>query len=160
MLRLSRFLVLLVTFLATSLPCSAAEPQVFDLTWQASGSGCSINVQPDVQEPFAKEPDFAKRQVVRGLLPCAKRMEQRIAYIWDFEQKRLYIDKNRNRDLTDDRPPLSGSRRQRAHDRVLGPAQFAFASAARSRPHAAHAGRDHPPQEVRQADQGRQGPLH
>jgi hypothetical protein len=112
MLRSSRFLVLLVTFLVTSSPCSAGEPQVFDLTWQGSGSSCSINVQPDVQEPFAKEPDFAKRQVVRGLLPCAERVEQRIAYIWDFEQKRLYIDKNRNRDLTDDPNGIYESQRQ------------------------------------------------
>ena len=112
MLRSCRYFVLLLTFLVTSIPCFAAEPQVFDLTWQASGSGCSFSVQPDVQEPFAKEPDFEGREVMRGLLPCAQDADQRLAYIWDIEQKRLYIDRNHNRNLTDDPNGIYESSRQ------------------------------------------------
>jgi hypothetical protein len=40
--------------------------------------------------------------VVRGLLPCAEHRPEYMAYIWDCNESRLYIDKNRNGDLTDD----------------------------------------------------------
>lgn len=104
MLRRTVFLCMGLVTVLCSVPGRAAEPLVFDLSWEASTPGCSINsnLKPDVQEPFAQEPDFAGREVLRGLLPCAQDAEQHLAYIWDIEQKRLYVDKNHNRDLTDD----------------------------------------------------------
>lgn len=83
-------------------PGRAAEPLILDLTWQASSSGCSLSIRPDIEAPFSVEPDFGMREVVRGLLPCAQSEDEQIAFVWDFDEERLYLDHNRNRDLTDD----------------------------------------------------------
>ena len=51
---------------------------------------------------FRKEPALDRRNVIRGVLPWGTRSEQAIPFIWEKGQGRLYLDLNRNRDLTDD----------------------------------------------------------
>ena len=51
---------------------------------------------------FEKEPDFGRRHIVRGLIPLGSERKKYVGFAWDRANKKLYIDLNRNRDLTDD----------------------------------------------------------
>jgi hypothetical protein len=51
---------------------------------------------------YRKEPLLDRRNIIRGMLLWGTRSEQAIPFIWDKGQSRLYLDLNRNRDLTDD----------------------------------------------------------
>ena len=51
---------------------------------------------------FEKEPDFSKRNIVRGLIPLGSDKKNYVGFAWDRATKKLYIDLNRNKDLTDD----------------------------------------------------------
>ncbi len=52
--------------------------------------------------PFLKEPALPGQNVFRGSLLSEPRPDQATAFIWDKGQGRLYLDLNRNGDLTDD----------------------------------------------------------
>lgn len=58
-----------------------------------------IKLQP---APFQKEPALPGQNVVRGSLLWGPRVEQVMSFIWDKGRGRLFLDLNRNRDLTDD----------------------------------------------------------
>ncbi|MHC4648678.1 MAG: hypothetical protein ACYTBJ_24745, partial [Planctomycetota bacterium] len=76
---------------------------VFDLEYVRKGFFLLIDIKVWVGEvSFEKEPDFGGRQVIRGLIPAGQSKEDYIGYAWDREEGRLYLDLNRNRDLTDD----------------------------------------------------------
>ena len=51
---------------------------------------------------FQREPKLPGKEVFRGLLQWGHTSEPPIAFIWDRSQGQLYLDLNRNRDLTDD----------------------------------------------------------
>ncbi len=51
---------------------------------------------------FEKEPDFDQRNIVRGLIPLGSNKKNYVGFAWDRANNTLYIDLNRNRDLTDD----------------------------------------------------------
>jgi hypothetical protein len=61
-----------------------------------------ISVLPDAR--FRKEPAFARRNVFRGFMCFGTNTNLFIPFAWDEEQRRLYVDANRNGDLTDDAP--------------------------------------------------------
>jgi hypothetical protein len=61
----------------------------------------SLPVTP-VRTPFAKEPDWGGRRVVRGTLALGSDLRQAIGFAWDYTQGKAYLDLNRNQDLTDD----------------------------------------------------------
>ena len=53
--------------------------------------------------PFAREPELSQQSVFRGVLGFGrKQTNNAIALIWDQPKSRLYLDLNRNFDLTDD----------------------------------------------------------
>lgn len=52
--------------------------------------------------PFPKEPMLLGKDIQRGSLAWGKTSDQFIPYIWDCKEGRLYLDLNRNGDLTDD----------------------------------------------------------
>jgi len=52
--------------------------------------------------PFPKEPALPGQNVFRGSLLWGSRPEQALPFIWDKGRGRLFLDLNRNRDLTDD----------------------------------------------------------
>jgi len=51
---------------------------------------------------FRKEPDYAGHEVVRGALPTGRDKKDHLCFAWDCTEKRLYLDVNRNLDITDD----------------------------------------------------------
>jgi hypothetical protein len=51
--------------------------------------------------PFPKEPALPGQNVFRGSLLWGPRPEQAMSFIWDKGRGRLFLDLNRNRDLTD-----------------------------------------------------------
>lgn len=53
-------------------------------------------------EPFAKEPPLSGRKVRRGVVHCGDDASQNLGFLWDYTKSRLYLDLNRNQDLTDD----------------------------------------------------------
>ncbi len=61
----------------------------------------AINISPE-PKAFQKEPDTAGRKVSRGSLYFGARSEQATSFLWDYTKGKLYLDLNRNRDLTDD----------------------------------------------------------
>jgi len=52
--------------------------------------------------PFPKEPELSQRHVFRSLLQFGKDTNNAIALIWDQPKRKLYLDLNRNLDMTDD----------------------------------------------------------
>ncbi len=52
--------------------------------------------------PFKKEPDWGQRKVYRGTLKFGDSTEAFVPFVWDQGQGKLYLDLNRNQDLTDD----------------------------------------------------------
>ena len=51
---------------------------------------------------FSKEPVYSGPGVFRGLLRLGNDTNAFMPFAWDERQRRLYLDLNRNRDLTDD----------------------------------------------------------
>ena len=60
----------------------------------------AVGIEKDVK--FEKEPDFGERSIVRGLLQTGTAEKNNIGFAWDRAEGKLYLDLNRNRDLTDD----------------------------------------------------------
>jgi len=52
--------------------------------------------------PFKKEPPLSQRDVTRGTLKFGNSTDHFIPFLWDRAQGKLYLDLNRNLDLTDD----------------------------------------------------------
>ncbi|MCK5270659.1 MAG: hypothetical protein KAJ46_07740 [Sedimentisphaerales bacterium] len=96
---MSVFLVNSVRSQEAPQPCG----HVFNLEYQPDGFGLDISVdfwEQDVR--FEKEPDFGERSVVRGLLRVWTEKKDHIGFAWDKAEGKLYLDLNRNRDLTDE----------------------------------------------------------
>jgi len=53
-------------------------------------------------KPFLKEPETSQHHVFRGMLQFGQDTNNPVALIWDQPRQKLYLDLNRNRDLTDD----------------------------------------------------------
>ena len=51
---------------------------------------------------FSKEPVYSRAGVFRGLMRLGNITNMFMPFAWDSRQQRLYLDLNRNRDLTDD----------------------------------------------------------
>lgn len=76
---------------------------VFNLRYQPCGFSLSIPVDSWEQDKkFEKEPEFGKRTVARGLIPTGIEKKNHIGFAWDRDEGKLYLDLNRNRDITDD----------------------------------------------------------
>jgi hypothetical protein len=68
-------------------------------------------LQYDAQAgPFRKEPQVAGRAVVRGLFRFGTDATNTLAFLWDRSGAKLYLDLNRNQDLTDDPAGIYSSR--------------------------------------------------
>jgi hypothetical protein len=52
--------------------------------------------------PFQKEPELSQQRVFRSALEFGRNTNNSIALIWDQPKHKLYLDLNRNLDLTDD----------------------------------------------------------
>ena len=100
------FVVALLTFWAGfALGQEESEPNsyVFDMEYVAKGHSLHVNLNQWLnQASFDKETDFGGRDIIRGLIPAGAEEKDYIGYAWGVGTGKLYIDLNRNRDLTDD----------------------------------------------------------
>jgi hypothetical protein len=98
--------IMLLTFWAGfSSGAEVSEPNsyVFDLEYESRGRALNLNLNHLFgRADFEKEPDFGGRKVVRGLIPAGAEEKDYIGYACDLKKGKLYLDLNRNRDLTDD----------------------------------------------------------
>lgn len=65
----------------------------------------SLSVPGDagsVEVVFKKEPTYSGGDVVRGFLPVGTEKKDHVAFAFDVDDEKLYVDLNRNFDLTDD----------------------------------------------------------
>ena len=86
-------------WLAAGLAASAAT---YPLKYRASGESESFSLPLDKSEVrFKKEPAY-EGEVVRSLLAVAPGGGEFIGFACDLQAKKLYLDLNRNLDLTDD----------------------------------------------------------
>ena len=76
---------------------------VFRLPFKEEGLYLRVHVPLAGREVvFKKEPDFGDHKIVRGALPFARDKKDYLCFAWDFTEQMLYLDLNRNLDLTDD----------------------------------------------------------
>ena len=62
--------------------------------------------------PFAKEPELGTNKVVRGVLKFGGSPANALPFLWELRAKRLFLDLNRNQDLTDDADGVFVGRRR------------------------------------------------
>ncbi|MHC4214073.1 MAG: hypothetical protein ACYSWP_11940 [Planctomycetota bacterium] len=100
------FVVTLLIFwggFARGAEVSEPNSYVFDLEYESHGQSIHLNLNHLFgRADFQKEPDFGGGKVVKGLIPAGAQEKDYIGYAWDVSAGKLYLDHNRNRDLTDD----------------------------------------------------------
>ena len=86
-----------------SLFAAAGDEHSFELAWQAEGFSDFMEASLDRSEPFSKEPDLGSRDVLRGELSFGPSgHEEQMGFVWDKLEGKLYVDLNRDGDLTND----------------------------------------------------------
>lgn len=83
---------------------AAPQAHVADLDYQeVSYSFINCGVPFDVQSSaFKKEPAFGQGKIIRGLIQFGGDKSNSMAFAWHRPTRKLYLDLNRNQDLTDD----------------------------------------------------------
>ncbi len=113
---MKRFPLLFCVFLTLLIPgsslhakapgASAGEPEsrhVFRLPFKEKGFYLRVLVPLEGSEvTFKKEPDFGDHKIIRGAIPAAREEKDFLCFAWDVTKLKLYLDLNRNLDLTDD----------------------------------------------------------
>jgi hypothetical protein len=69
--------------------------------------GVSLRISLDTQRHevrFKQEPAYGGRDIVRGAIPMGKNRANFVGFAWDRSSRLLYVDSNRNLDLTDETP--------------------------------------------------------
>jgi hypothetical protein len=108
-------LILGVLFCATTAAGEAEQPteHVFRLKYTEGDFFLPLPGLEDREVEFVDEPAYKeRREVVRGVLPTGREKKEYVGFAWDGRKGKLYVDLNRNLDLTDD-PPVAyeGTRR-------------------------------------------------
>jgi hypothetical protein len=83
---------------------SSALPRQVELKLEAVPSALeysSFNLNV-ANAPFAREPALSPQGVFRRMLPLGRDTNNALGLVWDRTRGKLYLDLNRNRDLTDD----------------------------------------------------------
>ena len=73
-----------------------------DLNYKSDKFGFAVSCRDTDKGSFEKEPDFGNRYIIRGFIPIGSNQKEHIGFAWDIDGRKLYLDLNRNRDLTDD----------------------------------------------------------
>ena len=122
-------------------PPAAAPPAGYsaDLTYQETDEVVDqAHVGVTLQRPaFKKEPRLPRQNVFRGSLLWGPRPDQAMAFLWDKANGRLYLDLNRNRDLTDDPAGMFASA-SRGHYQIFTNIHLVLRTAAGDRPARLH----------------------
>jgi hypothetical protein len=98
-------------------PASGAAPAAF-LEYRETPNGMLNATLPFTPQtsPFPKEPVLGGSQIHRGTLDFGAASGQAIPLIWDQGRRKLHLDLNRNRDLTDDPAGVFAARNRGAGD--------------------------------------------
>ncbi len=93
-----------MAFLAIiGLAWASAQPQTFQLHYTPSDFRLDVPMDLTLDAPaFRHEPDYASKKIVRGYLPLGAEKEGFVGFAIDSKGRTLYLDLNRNLDLTDD----------------------------------------------------------
>ena len=112
-------LIFLSVFLVNSVFSQEAPPpteHVFNLEYKPNGFSLDVSVDIWKQDMrFEKEPEFGQRHIVRGLLLAGTEEKYHIGFAWDRAEGKLYLDLNRNRDLTDEPKGIFEADNSRPH---------------------------------------------
>jgi hypothetical protein len=73
-----------------------------DLNYKRGKFGFTVSCRDTDGGSFEKEPDFGNRDIIRGFIPIGSNQKEHIGFAWDIDRRKLYLDLNGNRDLTDD----------------------------------------------------------
>ena len=71
--------------------------------------------------PFPKEPAAASGNIVRGVLKFGDNPSNAIPFLWQGGAKKLFLDLNRNQDLTDDADGVFPARGRVRQNRLPSP---------------------------------------
>jgi hypothetical protein len=101
---------------ADSVPSNspASNASVAVLEYQEKKSGVinwTVSVTTQIT-PFKKEPAPASGKIVRGVLEIGANSSNAIPFLWQRDPGKLYLDLNRNQDLTDDPSGVFLSRKE------------------------------------------------
>ncbi len=104
-MRFRQLFFCLLIIVCGSLPAALGDEHTFELTWQTEGAHRNLHAAMDRTEPFEKEPDTDNRDVHRGVLHCGDLSNDETAdvgFLWDKSKGKLYVDLNRDGNLTND----------------------------------------------------------
>lgn len=80
-----------------------ARAETFSLGYRTNRNSAEFSLPlRDTEVRFDKEPVYAGSKVARSVLYLAPGKKEYVGFACDLEGKKLYVDLNRNRDLTDD----------------------------------------------------------
>ena len=82
---------------------NSQDLHTFNLSYKDDGFSLRVHIRIEGSEiAFKKEPDFGEHEIVYGALPTGREKKDYLCFALDATDKRLYLDLNRNLDLTDD----------------------------------------------------------
>ena len=88
-----------------------ARAETFPLAYRADGNSASFHLPLGKAEVrFQKEPDYAGDKIVRSALYVSPGQKEYVGFACDLKKNKLYLDLNRNLDLTDDPDGVCDSR--------------------------------------------------
>ncbi len=101
-----RYLLVLLIF-GMAVGCMFAaegDEHSFELQWQSDGESCRLSESLDREDPFDKEPELGQNEIFRGALDYHGQTNDNrsVGFIWDKSQGKLYVDFNKDGDLTND----------------------------------------------------------
>lgn len=99
-----RLVLIFVCLLGGVVMSAAGDEHSFELSWRPSGFNRTIRSMMEREEPFTAEPDIGDRVVCRGILYCDSLNSDgsNMGFLWDKSEGKLYLDLNRDGDLTND----------------------------------------------------------
>lgn len=99
-----RTLLLLIWMLSGFLFAADGDQHAFELTWQPNAESTGFTQSFNRDTPFDKEPEIDGHDVFRGTLEYHGQTDQSgdVAFIWDKSGGKLYVDLNKDGDLTND----------------------------------------------------------
>jgi len=86
---------------SSSPPANAIRVQLEYQEAAYNVAGLSLSLKTETS-PFPKEPAAAAGKTVRGVLVLGDNASNSIPFVWQRDARKLFLDLNRNRDLTDD----------------------------------------------------------
>ncbi|MHC4436311.1 MAG: hypothetical protein ACYS3S_03045 [Planctomycetota bacterium] len=83
---------------------AGTEPvkHAIDLNYKQGYFGFAVSCKDTDRGSFEKEPDFGNSDIICGFIPIGLNQKEHIGFAWDIDGRKLYLDLNGNRDLTDD----------------------------------------------------------